>query len=134
MRMTLMATLLLGLSAGPLTASAQSLAQEEAINSGLFTVAVANKIRKRCDSIAPRMFRAIGYLENLKTQARQLGYSDAEIDAYVNDPTEKDKMDDRRDAYIRANGADPDDGPSMCALGYREITKQSQIGKLLRAK
>ncbi|MFU8778071.1 MAG: DUF5333 domain-containing protein [Roseovarius sp.] len=134
MRMTLIATLILGLSAGPLVASAQTLAKEEAINAGLFTVAVANKIRKRCDAIAPRMFQAMNYLEGLKAEARRLGYSNAEIDAYVSDPVEKDKMDARRDTYIRAQGADPDNGPSMCVLGQREIASQSPIGKLLRAK
>lgn len=134
MRMTLMVPLILGLSVGPLVASAKTLAEEEAINAGLFTVAVANKIRKRCDAIAPRMFRAMNYLESLKAEARNRGYSDAEIEAYVSDPVEKDKMDARRDAYIRSHGADPDDGPSMCVLGQREIASQSAIGKLLRAK
>ena len=70
----------------------------------------------------------------LKSEARRRGYSDAEIDAYVNDKAEKQKMRARRNEYIRAQGAVPDDGPSLCALGESEIAKQSRIGALLVAR
>lgn len=115
-------------------ASAASLAQETDINDALFVIAVANEIRKECDSISPRLFTAIGRMNDLKAEARRRGYSDDEIDAYVNDKEEKRKMRERRNDYIRAQGAIPDDGPSLCALGRTEIAKQSAIGALLKAR
>ncbi|SEK36544.1 hypothetical protein SAMN05443999_101289 [Roseovarius azorensis] len=134
MRMILSLAMGLVLSATAASATAGSLAREADINQGLFYVSVANKIRKGCDAIAPRTFTAIRYLEALKAEARARGYSEAEIDEYINDKDEKALMRERRDAYIRANGAEPEGGPGLCRLGSREIAEQSQIGKLLRAK
>lgn len=134
MRMTGTGLAALAVAALVPAASAASLSQETDINDALFEIAVANEIRKECDSISPRLFTAIGRMNDLKAEARQRGYSDAEIDAYVNDKAEKRKMRERRNAYIRAQGATPDDGPSLCALGQTEIAKQSAIGALLRAR
>ena len=70
----------------------------------------------------------------LKAEARKRGYTDAEIDAYINNEAEQQKMRARRNAYLRANGAEPNDGPSLCALGRSEIAKRSRIGALLWAR
>lgn len=127
--------LALALAAGTANANAQpGLGAEEEINNGLFVISVANRIRKDCGDIAPRLLRAHRMMTRLRDEARARGYSDAEIDAYVSDETEKDRMDQRRDTYIRASGAEPKDGPSMCALGRAEIDRQSLIGNLLRIK
>jgi len=134
MRVTMALAIGLAVTASGADARAQSLASETDINTGLFNVAVAHKIRKECDEISPRLFKAIGYLQSLKNEARKRGYSDDEIDRYINDDVEKDKMDARRNAYIRASGAEPNDGPSMCRLGHQEIARQSQIGQLLKAR
>ncbi len=134
MRMTGTGLAALAVAAMVPAASAASLAQETDINDALFEIAVANEIRKECDSISPRIFTAIGRMNALKAEARRRGYSDAEIDAYVDNKAEKQKMRARRNEYIRAQGAVPDDGPSLCALGEREIAKQSPIGALLVAR
>ncbi|MET4127109.1 DUF5333 domain-containing protein [Roseovarius sp. MBR-6] len=115
-------------------ASAASLAQETDINQRLMEMSVADEIRKRCDSISARMFRGLGLMNELKAEAVARGYSEAEIEAYVKDREEKRKMRARADAYIRARGAEPNDGPSLCVLGRDEIEKQSRIGALLRAR
>ncbi|MEI4231865.1 DUF5333 domain-containing protein [Roseovarius sp. D22-M7] len=130
----LMAFLVVAATATVADARAQTLAEEDDINAGLFNVAVAQKIRKQCDEITPRYFTALGYLQALKTMALQRGYSEAEIDRYINDDAEKDRMDARRNAYIRASGAEPNDAASMCRLGRQEIARQSQIGQLLKAR
>ncbi|WP_104018779.1 DUF5333 domain-containing protein [Roseovarius nitratireducens] len=134
MRMTGTGLAALAVAAMVPAASAASLSQETDINTALFEIAVANEIRKECDSISPRIFTAIGRMNALKAEARRRGYSDADIDAYVNDKAEKQKMRARRNEYIRAQGAVPDDGPSLCALGESEIAKQSRIGALLVAR
>ena len=108
--------------------------EETDINNELFEIVVANEIRKECDSISPRIFAALGRMNALKARARKRGYTDAEIDAYINDEAEQQKMRERRNAYLRANGAEPNDGPSLCALGRKEIVKQSRIGALLWAR
>lgn len=134
MRVTLALAIAIAATASVADARAQALAAEEDINAGLFNVAVADKIRKECDAISPRYFTALGYLRALKTMARKRGYSDDEIDRYINDDAERDKMDARRNGYIRDSGAEPGDARSMCRLGRQEIARQSQIGQLLKAR
>ena len=134
--MRLILTLVIGIAATASVADAraQSLATEDDINAGLFNVAVADRIRKKCDDISPRYFTALGYLQSLKTEARKRGYSDDEIDRYINDDTERARMEERRNAYIRASGANPSDRASLCRLGRQEIARDSQIGQLLKAR
>ena len=97
-------------------------------------MSVADEIRKRCDSISARIFAGLSLMRELEAKAMERGYSKAEIEAYVTDKEEKRKMRARADAYIRAHGAAPNDGPSLCVLGRDEIAKQSRIGALLRAR
>jgi len=113
---------------------ADGLAQEADINDRLFEIAVADEIRKSCDSISPRIFTAWRRMQALKAEAQKRGYTDAEIEAYVTDKEEKRAMRARADAYVREHGAEPNDGPSLCRLGKEEIAKQSRIGTLLVAR
>ena len=62
------------------------------------------------------------------------GYSEAQIDAYINDDVEKEKMRQRRNAYFEARGASNLDAESLCVLGRAEMSRKSRIGQLLRAK
>lgn len=124
----------LGASGGVASASAGSLAQEADINQGLFYMAVADEIRKRCGDISPRVFTAIAYMRALKDEAQSRGYTEDEIEAYISDKAEKRKIRGRSDDYIRSQGAMPNDEPSLCDLGRAEIAKQSPIGKFLKAK
>ncbi|MBC7165033.1 MAG: DUF5333 domain-containing protein [Roseovarius sp.] len=126
--------LILGVGLAVPGAGAASLSQEADINQRLIEMSVADEIRKRCDSISARIFRGLGVMNEIKAEAMARGYSEAEIEAYVNDKEEKRKIRARADAYIRAHGAEPNDGPSLCALGRDEIEKQSRIGALLWAR
>jgi len=119
--------------AGPVM-GADTLAKEADINNRLFEIAVADEIRKSCDSISPRIFTAWRRMQALKAEAKTRGYTDAEIEAYVTDKEEKRKMRARADAYVRKHGAEPNDGPSLCRLGKQEIAKRSRIGTLLAAR
>lgn len=134
MRMIMPFALCLAISGTAVAASAGSLAQEAEINLGLFHLSVADEIRKRCNEISPRYFVALNYMKSLKEEAIRRGYSEAEIDRYIHDKSEKAKMRARSDAYIRTQGAEPNDGPSLCILGHTEIAKQSPIGALLKAR
>lgn len=115
-------------------ASQGGLAGEKDINNGLLIIAAADKIRRACDTIGARFFVARSYIGQLKDMAQERGYSDEEIDAYINDDEEKAKMRDRRNAYFKSRGASNLDHQSLCVLGRDEIARGSGIGKLLRAK
>lgn len=104
------------------------------IDDGLLAVAIADELRKRCNMLDARMFRALNYLNSLKNAARDMGYSDAEIEAYVSSAPEKDRMRTRGEAYLKAKGVTIGDYAGYCSLGKDEIARGSAIGRLLRAK
>jgi hypothetical protein len=125
----------LGLLAGPAAANAQSgLAEDTVINDGLLVAAVADKIRRECDTISARYFRARAYLNDLRELAVERGYTEDQVDAYINNSDEKAKMRERRNAYFTSQGASNLDADSLCVLGRDEIARQTQVGALLKAK
>ncbi len=123
----------LGLALAAVPAQA-GLKDEAAINEGLLYIAAADKIRRECSSIGGRLFKAQAYASALKKAAAERGYSDAEIDAYVNDKANQAAMRERRNAYFKSKGASNLDPASLCVLGQAEMASGSQIGQLLRAK
>lgn len=106
----------------------------EKIENGLFAIAVADKIRRECDGISGRLFRARRVLRDLADHATGLGYSDAEIRTYVDSDVEKTRMRARRDAYLSDQGVVKSDPSTYCAVGRTEIQKSSDIGGLLRER
>lgn len=133
MRMIFTLLTALALTAGAATALAlPGLKHEDDLNDRLFVVSVADKIRRECDSISARMFRALSYMQSIKTDAEARGYSGAEIEAYVKNRGEKAKMRERRDAYFRSKGASDRDPQSLCRLGRDEIAGSTAVGALLR--
>ena len=111
-----------------------ALKDEAAINQGLLYLAAADKIRRECSSIGGRLFRAQSYASALKKAAAERGYSESEIDAYINSDVNKAAMRERRNAYFKSKGASNLDPASLCVLGQAEMASGSQIGQLLRAK
>ncbi|GAB4304610.1 MAG: hypothetical protein Kow0058_18010 [Roseovarius sp.] len=125
----------LAMAGGAAAASVRPGLEAEAdINNGLLVLAVADMIRNQCPDIRARFFRAYLYVNDLEARARARGYSREEIDGYIKDPTQRARMWQRRDAWIKAQGADIRDPASLCTLGHGEIARGSQIGRLLKAK
>ncbi len=110
------------------------LREERDINAGLLTIAVADKIRRACGDISGQLWTARSYLVGLKKIAAERGYTQAEIDAYVNDSDNKAEMRKLRNTYFQSKGASNLDHASLCKLGRTEIAAQTQIGAFLKAK
>ena len=128
--MTTMA-LILSLTAG--TASAKPhLRDVPEIDGTILAVGIADEIRKNCPDISARMLKAYSLVTGLKARARDLGYSDAEIDAYRKSDAEKARLKAARSAYLKQGGVTAGQPASYCALGRKEIEKGGQIGALLR--
>ena len=111
-----------------------SLRDVQEIEDPLFAVALAKEVADNCGNIAPRYFRGLGQLRRLKARANELGYSDAEIRAYIESDAEKDRMRAKGEQLLAQNGVSYGDEQSFCAYGRAEIEKNSAIGVLLRAK
>ncbi|KIN72992.1 DUF5333 domain-containing protein [Sulfitobacter guttiformis] len=104
------------------------------IDNAVFDVAVADQIRKKCPQMAPRLITALSLYRETRKLARELGYSNDEIEAYADSDMEKARMRAKGEAYMRANGVVISDPQSYCALGRKEIQKASRIGSMLREK
>jgi hypothetical protein len=101
------------------------------INDSLLAVGLADEIRKNCNNISGRIFKGIGRLRGIYQTALDMGYTKAEIEAFVDNRVEKDRLKARGRAYLTANGASLDAQETMCVLGRQEISKNSAIGTLL---
>ena len=104
------------------------------IADGIFTIVVANEIRRHCDEIDGRIGKGIGQIRAVRARANELGYSDREIRAVLNSDAEKERMRDRGRSYMAAKGLNYDKPGDLCRLGRMEIQDNSAIGALLRAK
>ncbi|MBS8226530.1 DUF5333 domain-containing protein [Vannielia litorea] len=114
-------------------AAAKSLADSKAVNGGLISVGIALEISEKCPDISARTIRGYTFLNALKKQARSEGFSDAEIDAYVDDKAQKARLIKQAKAYMASKGVDGST-ESYCKLGRDEIAANTQAGNLMRAR
>jgi hypothetical protein len=117
--------------AGNLSAGS-SLKNEAAVRDGIIDVGMAYEIAQQCGSIRARTLRGITYLQSLRGTARELGYSDAEIDAYIDDRAEKRRLEGLARDQLAALGAVSGDAESYCAVGRAQMAANTRVGWLLR--
>lgn len=126
------------LAAGVLMASMGAahavLRNEKDINDGLVILAAGNMIQDKCDDITPRMLRAYNFARRLQRMALDRGYSDDEIEVFVEDKAEKKRVEDAANAYLLSKGLDPGVPESYCTVGRYEIDRNSQIGVMLKMR
>lgn len=128
------------LSAAALALSAQvasaqvALSKEPHINEQLMAAAVGDVIRNTCPTISARMVTVYFKVKELEKYARNAGYEEAEVKAFLKDKSEKARIKDMAAEYMAANGVVEGDVASYCALGEAEIRNDSLIGSLLKSK
>ena len=104
------------------------------IDDYVYYTLVAYEIGEQCPTISARKLKGISDLWALGRKAKAMGYTEAEIKAYVRSDAEKARMVKRGEAYMNTKGVTYDDPETFCALGRAEIEKNSAIGVYLRAK
>lgn len=102
------------------------------LENGLLLVSASNQLRGRCDEVSLRFFRSLSFMQSLQSHARDLGYLDDEIDAYLKDKTEKARVKARARRYLESLGADFDDDATFCAVVRQEIATDHGIGPYFR--
>lgn len=103
------------------------------INEALIAGRVGDVIRKTCPSITARMFTVLQELNALEDYARGAGYSEAEVKAYLQDPTEKARIKAVAAQYLADAGAVEGDVETYCVVGRNEIANSTLTGTLLRS-
>jgi len=135
MTRSLITAVALCVSTLPLQAAAKpSLRDVPQVENIIFVAAIAHEVSEYCHSIKARRMKALGMAWELRSQANDLGYSDAEIRAHVESDSEKARMRAKGERYLKANGVDYGTPETFCVFGLAEIDKSSAIGALLRAK
>lgn len=102
------------------------------VRDGIITAGIAYEISQQCDDISARLFRGYNYLNSLKSHARGLGYTSAEIDAYTDDSAEKTRLEAIARSRLADMGAIAGQASTYCAVGRAEIAGETAIGRLLR--
>ncbi|MEM6889951.1 MAG: DUF5333 domain-containing protein [Pseudomonadota bacterium] len=119
-------------AAGTVVAQARpALRDVPQIDNGLFTIGLADRIRKTCPEISARMLVALGELSSLQRLARDMGYTRDEVETHLDSEAEKDRLRARASAYFEDRGLN-EDVAGHCALGRSEIAQNSAVGRLLR--
>jgi len=114
-------------------ASAQTALKEVAhVRDGIIDVGMAYELSEHCDSIRARLFRGLGFLQSLKSHASELGFTDEEIDDYVNDRNEKKRLEAIARAKLVILGVVEGEEASYCAVGLAQIAANTRVGWLLR--
>lgn len=108
-----------------------SLRDEPRITEGLIDVGIAFEISEVCPSIDARRLRGLSYLLSLRSKARGLGYSAAEVDAFIDDDAEKDRLEAAARDRLTRMGAKQGDVQAHCRVGRTEVDRASWIGRLL---
>ena len=116
------------------SAAREPLSTEAYVNQQLIAARVADRIRRECPSINANMVRAFAAAQSLKAYAQRKGYPEAEIDAFLKDRAQRQRIYAEAEAYMAARGVRAGDVQSYCALGQAEIDARSTIGSLIRRK
>ena len=130
----LRAIALAALTLWPAALSAQALpplGQVEVVTEGLIDTAIAYEIDRVCETIEGRRLKGIALLWSLHSSARGLGYSNDEIEAFVDDRVEKDRLEGIARERLAGLGAVEGQPETYCAVGRAEIALGSRVGSLL---
>ena len=115
-------------------AALEPLSQEKYVNDRLIAARIADRIRKTCPTIGARIFYAYGEARKLQSYARNKGYSQDQIDSFLDNKQEKKRIYAVAEDYLARNGAKKNDPESFCAIGRAEMQKKTVIGSLLVAQ
>ncbi|GGL61931.1 DUF5333 domain-containing protein [Wenxinia marina] len=113
------------------TAARSDLRNEPVITEGLIAAAMAYEIGDKCPSLNARITQGIAFLWSLEAEARALGYSRDEINAYVRSDAEKDRMEALAWQRFAQLGGVREDIATYCAVGEAQMAQDTQVGRLL---
>ncbi|WP_282602961.1 DUF5333 domain-containing protein [Paracoccus sp. PARArs4] len=130
---TMLAALSISLAAGPALAQ-EPLSQEAYVNDRLKQARVADLVRRGCGSIDARLIRAFNEARKLKRYALDKGYTEEQIEAFLDSDADRDRIYRDADRYMRENGVENGNEESFCRLGRNEIARQTVAGSLLSAR
>jgi Family of unknown function (DUF5333) len=123
---------LLALSLSATLAQAKVPLRDEAyINGQLLAAQIGDILRKTCPDASARMFVVLRKARALEAYAREKGYTEAEVEAFLDDRTEKRRIRGQAEEYLSEAGAVKDDPESYCRVAREEVQRGTLTGELL---
>ncbi len=108
-----------------------SLAKDQRVTDSLVAAAMGDAIRRNCPSISARFFVVLRKVNQLERYAKGLGYSEAQIKAFITSPKQRARVQAAARATLLKNGVVQGKKETYCTLGRAEIAKGSLTGQLL---
>lgn len=130
---SVVAALLMAVTAPAVAQGKVPLAEEGHINQQLIAAAAGDMLRQTCPSISARMLVVLVKMRELESYARAKGYTETEVKAFLKDKAEKARVKAAAVAYLAEAGAVSGNVESYCVAGRAEITKGTLVGSLLRS-
>ena len=101
----------------------------------LFTAGIIRQVVKYCDSLAgPSRMQRQAYFMPIYLAARRVGYSRAQLEAFVEDEGEREHMKVLVAQYLAQYGVELSDNDAVCAFGRQQIEAGTAIGQRLRER
>lgn len=116
------------------TASAQAkvpLRDEAHINGQLLAAQIGDILRKTCPDASARYFVVYAKINALKAYATEKGYTRPEVEAFLDDRTEKQRIRAAAEAYLAEAGAVKGDVESYCRVARDEVRRGTVTGEML---
>lgn len=126
-----MKTTVISLTLAATTATANP-ANVERVTEGLIAAGMAIELGDNCDDVSVRMLRGLNFLQGLKSHLQDLGYSNSEIDAYIDNRSEKARLETIARQRLNSLGVRTDDGSTYCTVARAQIAQGTSVGRLLR--
>lgn len=128
--------------AAPLAADAMpqadvnaALRGNQAIYNGLFTAAVIRHIVNACPDLqGPNRLQRVSFFLSLYNQARGMGFTRDQIEAFVEDEGEQDRLQSVVDRHFMDAGVDPKDDRAVCVYARGQMEERTALGRRLRER
>ncbi|SLN58401.1 DUF5333 domain-containing protein [Pseudooctadecabacter jejudonensis] len=104
----------------------------ERVTEGLIAAGMAIELGDKCDDVSVRYLRGINFLQSLKRALQDEGFSNAEIDAYIDNDEEKDRLEAIARGRLADLGVIEGNEASHCTVANAQIAQDTQVGRLLR--
>ena len=105
------------------------------IYNGLFTAGLIKHIVDTCPSVeGPSRLSRTTFFLGLYNKARGMGFSRAQIEAFVEDKGEQDRLRALVMAHLEKQGVAPDTQDSVCAFARAQMAERTELGRRLREK
>ncbi|MDD7970133.1 DUF5333 domain-containing protein [Roseinatronobacter alkalisoli] len=105
------------------------------IYNGLFTAALLKHIVDTCPDLqGPNRLQRVSFFMGLYNRARGMGFTRAQIEAFVDDKTEQQRLQGVVDGYLTQAGVDPSNTQAVCTYARAEMADRSALGRRLRER